>query len=419
VFRYSRGIFPTSPGSQIRCRKPENDPLDRKFPPLTYQLPCLQCDRGSMTPSESKASPATRILFVSSNGVGLGHLSRLIAVARRLPESFEAIFLTMSQALPVVQQFGFHVEYVPFHLQTQSAPERWNTWLAETLDQVLEAYSIRAVVFDGNVVYPGLLDAISQRPDCRLIWIRRGMWRTDQDNAQSLLSGKSVDLIIEPDDVASDFDLGASAERREETALVDPICLLDHDEILSRDGSCRTLTLDPDDRYVLIQFGAGNNYNFIDLIDGTIEALEKTRIARPVIAEWLTSDFPLDLWPQVPRLRCYPISRYYRAFDFTISAAGYNTFNEIIGFGVPSVLVPNLNRSMDDQRARAAFADRHGAAVHLDHEMLPILDQVLRTMMDENRLSVMKEKCRLVAKPNGAGDAAKLVVDAAAHVGSQ
>ena len=114
--------------------------------------------------------------------------------------------------------------------------------------------------------------------------------------------------------------------------------------------------------------------------------------------------------------RCFPISRYYRAFDFTISAAGYNSFNEIIGFGVPSLLAPNLNRAMDDQSARAAFADLHGAAVHLDHDMLPILDQVLGAMMDKERRQAMKEKCQLIAKPNGAERAAQIVVDTITQV---
>ena len=360
--------------------------------------------------------PATRLLFVSSNGVGMGHLSRLLAVARRLPDSFDAVFLTMSQALPVIQQFGFPAEYVPSHHHTRSDMETWNAWLKSSLDQVLEAYSIRAVVFDGNVVYPGIREAVLPRPDCPLIWIRRGMWRRDQDTSRSLQSGKDIDLIIEPDDVASDFDSGASTKQRAGVVLVDPIRLLDTDEILSRDQSCRTLGLDPDHCNVLIQLGAGNNTNIVDLTGGVIEILEKTKIARPVIAEWLTSDCDLDLWPGVPRLRCFPISRYYRAFDFTISAAGYNSFNEIIGFGVPSVLAPNLNRAMDDQSARAAFADRHGAAVHLDDEMLPILDQVLGIMMDEDRRQIMQDKCRLIAKPNGAEPAAQIVSEAVSQV---
>jgi len=348
--------------------------------------------------------------------VGMGHLSRLLAVARRLPDSIEAMFLTMSQALTVIEQFGFHTEYVPSQQLTLSDMASWNAWLRRTLDQLLERYEVQAVLFDGNIVYSGLREAVSSRRNCQLIWIRRGMWRRDQDNSQSLTSGESADLIIEPGDVASDFDSGASVEQRDGIAFVDPIRLLDSSEVLSREESCRTLGLDADASHVLIQLGAGNNHNVIDLIGSVIETLEKSGIAHPVLAEWITSDIGLDLWPRIPRLSCFPISRYYRAFDFTISAAGYNSFNEIISFGAPSLLAPNLNRAMDDQSARAAFADLHGAAVHLDHEMLPNLNQVLDAMMDRDRQQAMKDSCQLIAKPNGAERAAQIVFDTIAQV---
>jgi len=370
-----------------------------------------------MARTASKSRHIARLLFVSSNGVGMGHLSRLLAVARRLPNSAEAVFLSMSQGFPVVQQFGFHAEYFPSHHHTLSDVTGWNSWLEATLRQILDAYAIQAVVLDGNVVYPGIRNATSRRPDCQLIWIRRGMWRKDQDNVQSLESAQHVDFIIEPDDVASDLDSGASPDQRRGVTAVDPIRLLDSDEILSRTESCHALGLDPNSRFVLIQLGAGNNYNYIDLINTAIQILEPTGAVQPVIAEWLTSDLGFNLWPNVPRLRCFPISRYYRSFDFTISAAGYNSFNEIISFGIPAVLAPNLNRSMDDQQARAAYADLHGAAVHLDGGMVQNLKQVLTAMLDQNRLQTMSDMCRQIARPNGALRAAQLIADAATEAG--
>jgi hypothetical protein len=349
----------------------------------------------------------------------MGHLTRLLAVARRLPDSIAAVFLTMSQALSAIHQFGFHAEYVPSFRDTRSDMRSWNAWLAKVLEHILDAYSIQAVVFDGNVVYPGIRDATSDRENCPLIWIRRGMWRPDQDNVQSLQSGENVDLIIEPGDIAAEFDSGASADHRERVVMIDPIRLLDPHEILPRDESCGRLGLDPDQRYVLIQLGTGNNYNYFDLIGDAIRIIKESRAGQPVLVQWLTADTTLDLWPDVTRLRCFPISRYYRAFDFTISAAGYNSFNEIISYGVPSVFAPNLNRAMDDQSARAAYADQHGAAVHLDHEMLPELERVLAVMFEEEHRRAMTDKCLRIAKPNGAERAARLISEEVARVRDQ
>ena len=55
---------------------------------------------------------SARILFVTSNGTGLGHLNRAMAISRRLPDDFDASFLTLSQAAPTVAEQGYEVDYL-------------------------------------------------------------------------------------------------------------------------------------------------------------------------------------------------------------------------------------------------------------------------------------------------------------------
>ena len=55
----------------------------------------------------------------------------------------------------------------------------------------------------------------------------------------------------------------------------------------------------------------------------------------------------------------YPIARLYPAFDFVISAAGYNSYHELISFQIPAAFFP-VRKPTDDQGARARFAEEAG-----------------------------------------------------------
>ena len=46
------------------------------------------------------------IVFVSSNGIGLGHLTRQLAVAERLAAGWHPLFVTMSYAAGLVWAQG-------------------------------------------------------------------------------------------------------------------------------------------------------------------------------------------------------------------------------------------------------------------------------------------------------------------------
>jgi UDP-N-acetylglucosamine--N-acetylmuramyl-(pentapeptide) pyrophosphoryl-undecaprenol N-acetylglucosamine transferase len=82
-----------------------------------------------------------------------------------------------------------------------------------------------------------------------------------------------------------------------------------------------------------------------------------------VVAEWLMSEQPLQLPQGVVRVRRFPLSRFFRAFDAAISAVGYNSLHELIFAGLPTLFVPNENPSQDDQLARTRYAERMASAI--------------------------------------------------------
>jgi len=354
---------------------------------------------------------ARRILFVSSDGVGLGHVARLLAVARRLPEGVEAVFATMSQGIEAIEGFGYAAEYIPFHAYADCDFAAWQDWLKGQFEQIIDFYDVRGVVFDGANPYTGLVRAVAPRPDLRFAWIRRAMWRPEQANDALIGRQRFVDLIVEPADIADALDDGATVEHRGRTVRVDPVRLLDSSELLSRRQAAAALGLDAGRPAALLQLGAGSNRDIVTATDEILKACARFPDLQVVLAEWAMTSTPLDLWPGVRRLRGFPMSRYYNAFDFTIAAAGYNSYHEIISFALPAAFVPNDGPFMDDQGGRALFAEEQGAALYVAEQAPDALDAAVGALLDPRLRRRLRENCRRLARPNGARTAARFIAD--------
>jgi UDP:flavonoid glycosyltransferase YjiC (YdhE family) len=359
--------------------------------------------------TQRRSSEPKRALFVTSNGVGLGHLTRLLAIARRLPQETEPVFATMSQAFGVVEDFGYPVEYIPFHVYAECNMDDWQGWLYRQLDQMIEFYGARALIFDGSTPYSGLLRATAPRRDVSLIWVRRAFWRPEQRNDDLVARQRFFDLIIEPEDIAESCDSGATVAARGRAARVPPIRLLDPDELLPRDEAATALGIDPNRPAVLVQLGGGATRNLATLTDLILTACADFPELQVVVAEWAISASPLDLWPNVKRLTGFPIARYFPAFDFAVSAAGYNTYHDVLCTGLPCIFVPDDHVMMDDQGARARFAERGGAAIVPTPFTAVTFKTALASMLDPETRLLLRAGCRKLAVPNGAGAAAHLI----------
>lgn len=352
--------------------------------------------------------PSKTVLFVTSNGVGMGHLTRLLAIARRMPPGVTPVFATMSQALAVVRAAGYHAEYLPFHTYIECDKADWNAWLKEELGRLIALFDAKALIYDGGSPHQGVIDAAARKQDVALVWCRRAMWQ-DPLWDEPLSSAKFFDLVIEPGELAGAYDRGSSLRQRDRVAAVDPILLLDEDELLSRAASRKALGLDPDRPATLIQLGAGNYSSQQPLVDEIAKYLGGPSGSQLVLAEWLMSERTLGLWPEIRRLRNFPNAKYLRAFDSAISAAGYNSFHEVTHYGVPTLFLPVELPFLDDQLGRASHAADEGyGLVHRATE-LRRLPETLAELMDPARQAGLREGCRLWRRPNGAAAAAEMI----------
>ncbi|MDH5528884.1 MAG: hypothetical protein OEY05_02515, partial [Paracoccaceae bacterium] len=300
-----------------------------------------------------------RIMAITSNGVGVGHLARQLAIAGAHRDSAETVFFSLSKAVCFAAEAGYCTEYRAFHRQLGIAFEPWNRYLTTELVEAISFYRPDAVIFDGNIPYEGMLNAFDAFPALRRVWVRRAMWRNPEPVA--IKRASHFHLTISPAEIAATADPGYDIAADPMVAPVATILPLDPADRYDRRTARQKLGLDPDREAVLVQLGSGSNYDMKLARDMTLERLlsdpdrdvvEVLSPARQEIVEPLSTRHHL--------VNLFPVFRYYRAFDYTVSAAGYNSFHEIVAGTLPCLFVANRASEMDLQETRADFAVRSG-----------------------------------------------------------
>lgn len=356
--------------------------------------------------------PQRTVLFVSDNGHGLGHVTRLMAIARRLPPNVRPVLLTLSEAHGTVRDQGFVVEYFPSAGRLGLSKTRWTSLFTRRLDDVLRRFRPEVVVVDHVAPATAFLAARHAHPRIRFVWSRRGLWRPGA-NSSAEDTRAWFHEVLEPGDLAAEADAGFTATDRDGVVMVDPITLLDTRELLPRHEARAALGLPANGPGVLLGLSADEPDDLEGLIDRAVRAVRRVGPDAHLFAPRhpLHRDRLRDR-PGVTMKAVYPVARYLRAFDVAIVAAGYNTSHEVVQAGVPGVFVPRATVSVDDQLMRAVVAERRGLGWYVPDLDDPRLDVALRAAFTGGGAEPER------ARANGADAAARFVAGLTERPGS-
>jgi hypothetical protein len=355
----------------------------------------------SPKPSSSRRAKAKSpsLLLISSNGAGMGHLTRLMAYARRVEPYLAPHFLSLSQAVGVVAQYGYSFDYVPSAGATGLSSKRWHDLFTERLSDAVARLSPAVVVFDGTWPYNGIQRVRDAHPEVRWVWSRRGMWRRGT-SVEQLAKASWFDDVLAPGELAEAYDVGATSAAG--GIRLGPVTLLDADELDDRDMARHALRLPMDRRLALVTLGAGNINETSQQTGAVVAALGRLGVEICVTqTEIAASD-----WTRagIHVVREFPLSRRFRAFDLAVSASGYNSFHELLRFGIPTLFIPNRDTALDDQQRRARFASDRGLAHMLGRVSVDATAALLDDLL--NRGQAMVANVRSVDRGNGAAGAA-------------
>lgn len=366
-------------------------------------------------PGEERALRS--FLFFCVNGAGLGHLTRSLAVARRirrLDPKAPIYVLTSSRALSAISSEGL----VPYHIPSHDAcggsldAAAWNELLQRQLRLIVDTHGPANLVYDGVSPYGGLIRAIEscRFNHCAMILRLRHKhgWLSEEVGRLS-----AFDELIFPGEAGAQ-DTGELIPPElagTEHCIVPPLLYYDRDELLAREEARREWGIPPDRKAVYVQLGAGNINDTETWIDCTLALLSKRKDVEVVLATSPIAQRTGGQRSGVRQIQRYPNSLYFNAIDLAISASGYNTFHELMHFGVPSILIPNQETETDDQVARAQAAQRAGAAVAvLSPDALP---QAIEHALTDEVAGRMRQSALKLAPENGAMAVAERLLRAA------
>ncbi len=298
-------------------------------------------------------------LFLPINGAGLGHLTRSLAIARRVKQlqpNARIVFLTTSVGVMLVHRAGFECHHVSPKALLSVGDIRWNLLFYKTLRMVLSIHRPSGLIFDGTMPYLGLRRVMRGVGSVRYVWVKRGLYKSGIVHAQLERDIKRFDFVISPGELVDDFSSGLSVGN---VNKVPPIALLDREDLLGRVLARNILRIPQDAVCVYVQLGAGNINGVAGLQSKIVECLRRRNVQVVLGQSPISLKFEPDLLADCVIVD-YPNSKYFRAFDFAILAAGYNSVCESVMLGLPTLFVPNMDTGADDQLLRAEMSTEFG-----------------------------------------------------------
>ena len=358
-----------------------------------------------------------RILLYCMNGTGLGHITRILAVSRQLrklaPET-ELLVLTSSENSNILWQEKIVSVKIPSQETIALEKNLPIRHLASSLTaQVFATFQPEIIVVDSapQGAFSELLSLLSSVPKRVFLY---GNFPNMIKHSAYRFAVNFYDRVIMPYHEDEQDILPIKDSKEGKLVWTGDILVRSVDEIQPRDVARRHLGIreqGEDELTAYVGLGGGGNVKNSEVRDWALDVLsEFSDIRIACAAQPLSSD--VDKISQ--RDNCVPVNHfpmveYYSAFDFCISAAGFNSA-EAVHAGLPAIWVPFGFPATDQEFNADRFtnADLGVKVTPLDTEALR---KAIESMRDAKYRHALQTRMRDWAGPNGAELAAKSILE--------
>ncbi|MCL2447648.1 MAG: hypothetical protein FWD17_01740, partial [Polyangiaceae bacterium] len=351
-----------------------------------------------------------RIAFHAINGVGLGHVVRMTAIAeevRRLDPDGQILILTNAADTTMIERAGFDFVGFPARLgEPHADPRRVRRALPGPLEHAAQGAALRvfrpdAVVFDTHAPIP--LARYAAEIGARTVLIQREI---RPEALEAFLASEAVsafDRIVVPHE-PGEVDLRGAGHLP--VVVTGPVV---------RDLAAKAPRKARWPRVVVMAGGGGQPVDARRFLRAAADAhiLARTRI--PGLSTILVGGPYADLegLKGVAGLEVTGSCAYLPALlahaELVVSQAGYNSVAEIRALAKPAVLVPG-HRKAEDQRVRAKRLAAAGAAVIARPDARSIADRIEALLLSPGDRAAMADAHRSHPIVRGNRAAAEAVV---------
>ena len=341
--------------------------------------------------------PQLRILNYAVNGLGLGHITRLIAINRWIRRiagvlgiDAEITFITSSECDTLAYQNGFPAFKIPSKNIIREAgisPQRYRQMAKQWIWNAVNLVSPDIFIVD---TFPGgSFDELYNIFDFgfKKVFIYRAV-RPEiaaREDFQNILPSYHS-IIIPQEKFAAEPIFPQKVEARVFTT--GEIMLRNREEILTREEACEQLGL-PDTALVCyITAGGGgdaHNETLLKKLSEIADSFKNIHIVFGAGPLYRGQEFRGENRTWFTR---YNAMEFFRAFDFAISAGGYNSVYELLYCGIPTIFYPQA-RLYDDQAARVEFLKNEGLCLLTD-ELDDIFKKIEMLVNDSVRAGFKK-----------------------------
>jgi len=355
-------------------------------------------------------SKQKRIVCYAINGAGLGHVTRLLSVAKWMrryvalldQRPAEVLFLTSSDASDVLAEAGFAAFKIPSKTiarKTELNKLEYRRLAKHFVWNTLGVFAPDLLVVD---TFPsGSFDELFQVLDgpFKKSFIYRKVKPEYAARATFRSAASMYDTVVAPHSESNcpvEQVGGKSIRFSGEVAQFDPM------DLPNRDEARRELGIADEDRLVYISAGGGGDPNARRQLESIVATLKDVANVHMLIGAGPLYRGPRVSGPKVTWFDGSAVAKYFRAVDAAISAAGYNTFHELMLARVPSAFFAQ-SKIADDQRERIQTAlDLDACHFLADTYDAATVRETVSRLLDPAKAEGLRKNCAKVLPHSGA-----------------